>query len=65
MDKIIYKLTINGIAAKCKNNNNRLRYVLIFSSILLLFFLHFVAIPFIVSLYIILSIINNILKYEI
>lgn len=46
-------------------DNNRLRYILILSSIILLSLLHFAAIPFIVSLYIILSIINTILKNEI
>ena len=42
--------------------DNKTRYLLILSSILLLWQFHFVAIPFIVILYLILSIINNLIK---
>lgn len=51
-------LTINDL----KNKNNIIVLLLIFLSILLLCIFHFIAIPFIVILYLTLSIINNLTK---
>jgi CDP-diacylglycerol--serine O-phosphatidyltransferase len=54
---------------KCKNikwKNNKVRYIFMLSSIILFLIFHYIAIPLIIILYIVLSIINNNFnKYEI
>ena len=47
---------------KLKSSENIIRIFFLFSSIILLFVINYVAIPFIVILYIILSILNNLIK---
>ncbi|MBI4647771.1 MAG: CDP-alcohol phosphatidyltransferase family protein [Bacteroidia bacterium] len=43
---------------------NRIRYIFIAISVILLIFFHYLALPFIIILYILLSGINNLLKYK-
>jgi CDP-diacylglycerol---serine O-phosphatidyltransferase len=45
-----------------KFKNNKIQYILLLSSIVLIIFFKFVAIPFIILLYIILSVLNNLFK---
>lgn len=49
---------------KLKSPENIIRIIFLFSSIILLFVFNYAAIPFIVILYIILSILNNLIKWN-